>query len=154
MRAVEELGKRAIPAPGDTRNESHCRKIVEEAVQEFGQIDVLVNKVAYQTIHNGIREISSEQFDRTFETNVYAMFLTTGDKGKRGRLRTGMDPAHTDHLPPEQGVSGFGQSQPIGRLAQPVEVAPAYVFLTSGEAVAPKGAGVPRPPRSPYLPGC
>src|ERR671910_1739132 len=74
VRIVEESGKKAIPVPGDIRNESHCQRIVDQAVQEFGKIDVLVNNAAYQMVRNGIQEISSEQFDRTFKTNIYAMF--------------------------------------------------------------------------------
>jgi hypothetical protein len=77
VRAVEEPGKRMISAPGDTRDESHCRKVVEEAVQEFGQIDIPVNSAVYQMIRNGIREISSEQFDRAFKTSIYATYYLT-----------------------------------------------------------------------------
>src|SRR5215216_1663729 len=74
VRIVQESGKKAVPVPGDIRNESHCQRIVDQAVQEFGMIDVLVNNAAYQMVRNGIQEISSEQFDRTFKTNISAMF--------------------------------------------------------------------------------
>src|SRR5215213_6426437 len=74
VRVVEEAGKKAVLVPGDIRDESHCQEMVEQAMQEFGKIDVLVNNAAYQMVCNGIQEISSEQFDRTFRTNIYAMF--------------------------------------------------------------------------------
>jgi hypothetical protein len=60
VRIVQESGKKAVPVPGDIRNESHCQRIVDQAVQEFGKIDVLVNNAAYQMVRNGIQEISSD----------------------------------------------------------------------------------------------
>ena len=72
--AVEASGRRCIAVAGDIREEAHCRKLVERAVEEFGRIDVLVNNAAFQMTRNGIDEIESEEFDRTFRTNVYAMF--------------------------------------------------------------------------------
>jgi NAD(P)-dependent dehydrogenase (short-subunit alcohol dehydrogenase family) len=74
VRVVEESGKKAVPVPGDIRDESHCQRIVDQAVQEFGHIDVLVNNAAYQMSRGGIQDISSEELDRTFRTNVFAMF--------------------------------------------------------------------------------
>ena len=73
-RVVEEAGRRCVTMPGDIREESHCREIINRAMDEFGKIDVLVNNAAFQMSHEGIGEISSEEFDRTFRTNVYAMF--------------------------------------------------------------------------------
>jgi NAD(P)-dependent dehydrogenase (short-subunit alcohol dehydrogenase family) len=73
-RAVEAGGRRCVRVAGDIRDESHCRAIVERAVEEFGRLDVLVNNAAFQMTHKSIQEISPEEFDRTFRTNVYAMF--------------------------------------------------------------------------------
>ncbi|GAA4436506.1 hypothetical protein GCM10023188_29640 [Pontibacter saemangeumensis] len=47
---------------------------MERAVQEFGQIDVLVNNVAFQMARESLQEIPSEEWDHTFRTNIYAMF--------------------------------------------------------------------------------
>ena len=186
VRAVEESGKKVIPVPGDIRDESHCQRIVDQAVQEFGHIDVLVNNAAYQMSRGGIQDISSEELDRTFRTNVFAMFylckaalphmrvggsiintssieayqpkpplldysatkgaIITFSKGLAQEV-TGQGirvnvvapgPTWTPLIPatfhPHMDVSQFGGSKPMGRPAQPVEVAPAYVFLASQES--------------------
>jgi NAD(P)-dependent dehydrogenase (short-subunit alcohol dehydrogenase family) len=72
--AVEASGRRCVRVAGDIRDEAHCQRLVERAVSEFGKLDVLVNNAAFQMTRDGIAEISSEEFDRTFRTNVYAMF--------------------------------------------------------------------------------
>lgn len=71
---VEQAGRKAVLVPGDISTEEHCREIVARAVKEFGQIDILVNNAAYQMSHESLQEISAEEFDFTFKTNVYAMF--------------------------------------------------------------------------------
>lgn len=71
---VEASGRRCVTMAGDIREEAHCQKLVRRAVEEFGRLDVLVNNAAFQMTHADISEISSEEFDRTFRTNVFAMF--------------------------------------------------------------------------------
>jgi NAD(P)-dependent dehydrogenase (short-subunit alcohol dehydrogenase family) len=73
-RAVESAGRRCVAVAGDIREEEQCRQLVRRAVEEFGKLDVLINNAAFQMTREGIGEISSEEFDRTFRTNVYAMF--------------------------------------------------------------------------------
>jgi NAD(P)-dependent dehydrogenase (short-subunit alcohol dehydrogenase family) len=73
-RLVEEAGRRALTVAGDIGEERVCRELVARAVAELGQIDVLVNNAAFQMTRESIQEISTEEFDRTFRTNVYAMF--------------------------------------------------------------------------------
>jgi NAD(P)-dependent dehydrogenase (short-subunit alcohol dehydrogenase family) len=73
-RVIEASGRRCVRVAGDIREEAHCRRLVERAVAEFGRLDVLVNNAAFQMTREGIGEITSEEFDRTFRTNVYAMF--------------------------------------------------------------------------------
>lgn len=74
VRVIEEAGRKAVTVPGDITDEALCVEIVEKAVEEFGEIDVLVNNAAYQMVRDGIDGISPEEFDHTFKTNVYAMF--------------------------------------------------------------------------------
>ncbi len=182
---VEEAGKKAIKVPGDIVEESQCQRIVERAVEEFGKIDVLVNNAAHQMTVSGISDISSELLDRTFKTNIYAMFwlckaaiphmpeggsiinvssiqayqpsptllpysstkgaIVTFTKGLAQEivqygLRTNTvapGPVWTPIIPasmPGETVSQFGGTSPMGRPAQPAELAPAFVFLASQES--------------------
>ncbi len=71
---VTAEGRRAVGVPGDIREETHCNAIIDRAVKDLGGIDILVNNAAYQMAHESIDEISAEEFDRTFRTNVYATF--------------------------------------------------------------------------------
>jgi NAD(P)-dependent dehydrogenase (short-subunit alcohol dehydrogenase family) len=73
-RLVEEAGRRCVTVAGDIAEEAHCRLLVERCVRELGGIDVLVNNAAFQRTHDDITEFSSDEFDRTFKINVYAMF--------------------------------------------------------------------------------
>ncbi len=71
---VEDAGRKAVLMPGDISEEGHCKQIINRAVEEFGQIDILVNNAAFQMSHQSLQELSSEELDRTFRTNIYAMF--------------------------------------------------------------------------------
>ncbi|HEU0088632.1 MAG TPA: SDR family oxidoreductase [Pseudonocardiaceae bacterium] len=182
---IEDAGRTAVTVPGDIQDEAHCGHLVDRAVQEFGRIDILVNNAAYQMSQGGISEISTEQFDRVFKTNVYAMFwlckaaiphLPAGSsiinstsiqafqpsphlldyaatKGAIVNFTQGLSaslvdqgirvncvapgPVWTPLIPatmPEEKVDSFGQQTPMGRAAQPAELAPAYVFFASQES--------------------
>jgi len=76
-RLVEEAGRKAILLPGDIADAPHCRDIVARTAEEFGRIDILVNNAAHQDTFNGIEEISDEEWDYTFRTNIHAMFYIT-----------------------------------------------------------------------------
>ncbi len=86
-RLVRDAGRKAVRAAGDIRDEGHCRQLVERAVGEFGRLDILVNNAAYQMAQESLEEFSSEQFDRTLRTNVYAMFYLC--KAAVPRMRPG-----------------------------------------------------------------
>jgi NAD(P)-dependent dehydrogenase (short-subunit alcohol dehydrogenase family) len=71
---VTAAGRRALTVAGDIGEEAHCKALVQRTLREFGRLDILVNNAAYQRVHESIEDISSAEFDRTYRTNVYAMF--------------------------------------------------------------------------------
>jgi len=73
-RFVEEAGRRAVLVSGDVSRPDCAREVVDRAVAEFGRIDVLVNNAAYQMTHESLEEVTDEEWDYTFATNVDAMF--------------------------------------------------------------------------------
>ncbi|HEY3597031.1 MAG TPA: SDR family oxidoreductase [Paraburkholderia sp.] len=76
-RWVEEAGRKAVLLRGDITDRAHCKEIVECATREFGRLDVLVNNAAYQMMYPSIEAISDDEWDRTFDTNIGAMFRIT-----------------------------------------------------------------------------
>ena len=73
-RWVEQAGRRIVLVPGDIANPAHCRELVSRTVDAFGRIDVLVNNAAFQMTYESLEEIPDEDWDRTFQTNITAMF--------------------------------------------------------------------------------
>ena len=73
-RAIEAEGRRALLLPGDVKDASFCREAVEQTVREFGRLDVLVNNAAFQQHQKSLEEITEEQWDKTFKTNIYGYF--------------------------------------------------------------------------------
>ncbi len=71
---VREAGRKALLVRGDVSDPAHCRDIVDRTVAEFGRVDVLVSNAAYQMSHSELDEISDEEWEHTFATNVSAMF--------------------------------------------------------------------------------
>ena len=74
---IEAAGRRAVLVRGDIRDREHCREIVRQAVAAFGRIDVLVNNAAYQNTFAEIEDIDDDEWDKTFDTNIGAMFRIT-----------------------------------------------------------------------------
>ncbi|MFT2009724.1 SDR family oxidoreductase [Pontibacter sp. 13R65] len=182
QKLVEKEGRKCLLMAGDIGEEAFCKKTVEQVVQEFGKLDVLVNNAAEQHEQTDLRDISDEQLRRTFQTNIFSMFYMTkaalehmkagaaivnstsitsyrgsshlmdyastkgaitaftrslsanlAEKNIRvnavapGPIWTPLIPASFD----AEKVKEFGKDQPMGRVGQPSEVAPAYVFLAS-----------------------
>lgn len=71
---VEQEGQRAILIPGDVGDPKFCEDAVRQTVAAFGKIDVLVNNAAYQKHREGLDDISLEQWERTFHTNIFGYF--------------------------------------------------------------------------------
>ncbi|HUR60297.1 MAG TPA: SDR family oxidoreductase [Opitutaceae bacterium] len=183
-RSIEAVGRRCLLLPGDLTRPNLCAQLVARTVKEFGRLDILVSNAAYQTRKESAADVTDEELDRTFKTNVYAYFRlvraalphlkpgaaiiatssVTGIFGSKQlpdysatkgainaftkalameliekgiRVNTiAPGPVWTPLNPADPGLSAsevakFGEQTPIGRPAQPEELAPAYVFLAS-----------------------
>jgi NAD(P)-dependent dehydrogenase (short-subunit alcohol dehydrogenase family) len=182
---VRKAGRRAVTVAGDIQDERHCSELVARAHSELGGLDILVNNAAFQMAHENIDEFTTDEFDRTFRTNVYAMFwlcraaLPLMKEGgviintasiqaynpsptllpyaatkaaivnftkalshlamkKSVRVNAvAPGPVWTPLIPstlPNEHVRKFGHDTQFERSAQPVEIAPVFVFLASNEA--------------------
>ncbi len=181
---IEAAGRRAHLVRADLSTEPECVRAVSETMEAFGRLDVLVNNIAYQQPQDSFEDISSEQWDKTFKTNIYSYFWTTkaalahlpdggaiintssinglrgnkslidyaATKGAINALTYSLaqslsernirvncvapGPVWTPLIPatmPEEKVEQFGTQVPMGRAAQPDEIAPSYVFFASGQ---------------------
>jgi NAD(P)-dependent dehydrogenase (short-subunit alcohol dehydrogenase family) len=74
IKLIKAEGRKAIAIPGDLRDEAFCKKLVEEAVKGLGGLDIVVNNAARQQTQESIMDITSEAFDATMKTNIYAPF--------------------------------------------------------------------------------
>lgn len=73
-RAVEAEGRRCLTLAGDVADRTCCARLVDDTVQAFGRLDILVSNAAHQNRKESLEDVSDEEFDRTFKTNVYAYF--------------------------------------------------------------------------------
>jgi NAD(P)-dependent dehydrogenase (short-subunit alcohol dehydrogenase family) len=74
---IEAEGRTAVAIPGDVTDSEYCRELVQKAVDGLGGLDILVNNAGRQIAVEKLEDISDEQFDRTFKTNIYAFFWIT-----------------------------------------------------------------------------
>ncbi|WP_046215576.1 SDR family oxidoreductase [Paenibacillus wulumuqiensis] len=74
---VEKEGRKCVTIAGDIGDESFAKSAVEKAVAELGKLDILVNNAAEQHVQKSIEDISAEQLERTFRTNIFGMFFIT-----------------------------------------------------------------------------
>jgi NAD(P)-dependent dehydrogenase (short-subunit alcohol dehydrogenase family) len=74
---VEEKGRKALAIQCDISSEDNCIDMVERVMADFGKIDIVVNNAAIQFPQDSLEEISEEQLDRTFRTNIYSFFFVT-----------------------------------------------------------------------------
>ncbi|WP_316230100.1 SDR family oxidoreductase [Bradyrhizobium sp. SZCCHNR1051] len=74
---IEKEGRKVILMPGDIQDARHCRAIIQRAVDELGGLDILVNNAAHQASFSDIGDISDEEWELTFRTNIHAMFYLT-----------------------------------------------------------------------------
>jgi NAD(P)-dependent dehydrogenase (short-subunit alcohol dehydrogenase family) len=105
--AVEAAGRRALLLPGDITEADFSRQAVERTVQEFGKLDILVNNAAFQQQQQQIEDITDEQWDRTFKTNIYGYFR--------------MAKAAVPHLKPGSAIINTGSSTAIDGSKQQLD---------------------------------
>lgn len=74
---VEEQGRKCIPIAGDIGDEAFCQSAVQQVIDTFGKLDILINNAAEQHPQESIEDISAEQLERTFRTNIFSMFYMT-----------------------------------------------------------------------------
>jgi NAD(P)-dependent dehydrogenase (short-subunit alcohol dehydrogenase family) len=93
---VEAAGRRAVLVPGDLADRAVCERVAATAAEESGYIDVLVNNAAYQMTHESIEEITDEEWTRTFDINIHAMFRLA--KAALPHLRSGASIINTSSV--------------------------------------------------------
>jgi NAD(P)-dependent dehydrogenase (short-subunit alcohol dehydrogenase family) len=94
---IKAAGRKAVALPGDIREEAFCKRLVADAVQGLGGLDIVVNNAGRQQTHASILDISTEQFDWTMKTNIYAPFWIIK--------------AALPHLPPGSAIIGTASEQ-------------------------------------------
>lgn len=71
---VEAEGRKCLLVAGDVKESEFCRRVVEQTIAEYGHLDILVNNAAYQKVCEKLEDITDEQFEITFRTNIYGYF--------------------------------------------------------------------------------
>jgi NAD(P)-dependent dehydrogenase (short-subunit alcohol dehydrogenase family) len=87
LELIRAEGRKAVGIPGDIKQEKFCRRLVEEAVKRLGGLDILVNNAGKQVTRPFVSDITSDQFDETLKTNLYALFWIT--KAAQNHLKPG-----------------------------------------------------------------
>lgn len=77
LSAIKETGRHAIAIQGDVASKAFCKEAVERTIEEFGQLNILVNNAAEQHVQDNLEDISEEQLRRTFDTNFFGSFFLT-----------------------------------------------------------------------------
>jgi NAD(P)-dependent dehydrogenase (short-subunit alcohol dehydrogenase family) len=99
VRLIRDAGRTAVALPGDLRDEAFCKKLVDDAIIGLGGLDIIVSNAGRQQTRESILDISSEDFDATMKTNIYAPFwiikaalphLRPGSANHRNDIRTGL----------------------------------------------------------------
>lgn len=99
---IEQEGRRCLLIAGDIGDEAFCQEAVQKVADEFGKLDILVNNAAEQHIQQSLKDITAEQMERTFRTNVFGMFHLT--KAALDHLKPGSAIVNTTSITAFQGM--------------------------------------------------
>ena len=77
VKLVQSTGRKCVAVPGDVRQKSFCQQLVDQAIKDLGGLDIVVSNAAFQRTYEKIEDISEDEFDTTFRTNVYGTFFLT-----------------------------------------------------------------------------
>lgn len=102
---IEGLGRRCILIPGDIEDENFCNEAVKKAIQEYNHIDILINNAAEQHPQNSILDITAEQLQKTFSTNIFGMFYMI--KAVLPHLKEGSSIINTTSITAYKGDEGL-----------------------------------------------
>lgn len=147
-RMAEQFGGQCLTLASDVRSKAKCQQVVAQTIDQFGQLNILVNNAAYQHMVENIEDITEEQLSRTFETNIYGYFF--------------MVQAALPHLHENDSIINTGSI--VGKMGQPKLVDYAstkgaiHAFTMSlatqlGEKKIRVNAVLPGPIYTPFLPG-
>jgi NAD(P)-dependent dehydrogenase (short-subunit alcohol dehydrogenase family) len=105
-------GRKAVPLPGDIRSEEFCQKLVSEAAGRLGGLDILVNNAGRQQSNDSITDLTTEQFDWTFKTNVYALFwITKAAMAHLGKGSAIINTASIEAYEPDKNLLDYAQTK-------------------------------------------
>lgn len=102
---VQELGRRAILLPGDVGQSSHCQTLVDQTLSALGRLDILVNNAAEQHPKGSLTEITDEQLERTFRTNIFSYFFLS--RAALPHLKSGASIINTTSVTAYRGSGGL-----------------------------------------------
>jgi NAD(P)-dependent dehydrogenase (short-subunit alcohol dehydrogenase family) len=146
-RWVERAGRKAVLMPGDVQDKEHCRAVIRRAVDAFGRLDILVNNAAFQMSRDALEEVPDEEWERTFATNIGAIFYLT--KAALRHLQPGSAIINTSSV-----VNDKAPSHLIAYSATKAAIANFTASL--GQALGPRGIRVnavaPGPIWTPLIP--
>ena len=74
---IEKEGQKCILLPGDIGDEAFCQNVIAQTIQTFGRLDILVNNAAEQHVQTSLLDITAQQLEKTFRTNIFSMFYLT-----------------------------------------------------------------------------
>ena len=109
---IRAAGRTAIQMPGDIRSPQYATSLVETAFERLGRLDIVINNAAYQMTHESIEDITPEEFEHTFRTNVFGLFYLT--RAALPKLKPGSSIVNTTSIQafePSEGLLAYAATK-------------------------------------------